>query len=208
MIWYFDRSFDRRFKTNTSGEIGIEKLYIESNNRQEGYCYEPSPTNIFMYIMKNLIIEYKDFIFIDMGSGKGRALLLASNFPFREIIGIEFSDILHRIAQNNICIYKSKNQKCFNIKSLCIDAVDYQFPNEHVVLYLYNPFREKIMSKVFDNIKKSIAKNHIKIVVIYYAPFFPHLIEECGFLNKKKEIQLPWDYTREQQSKSFLYFNY
>jgi tRNA G46 methylase TrmB len=36
----------------------------------------------------------------DLGSGRGRALLLASHVPFEQIIGIEVSPQLHRSLQS------------------------------------------------------------------------------------------------------------
>jgi hypothetical protein len=47
----------------------------------------------------------QDFTFIDLGSGKGRALLMASAYPFKRIIGVEFMPELHRVAQENIRKY-------------------------------------------------------------------------------------------------------
>ncbi len=47
----------------------------------------------------------QDFTFIDLGSGKGRVLLMASEYPFQKIIGVEFMPELHRAAQKNIAGY-------------------------------------------------------------------------------------------------------
>lgn len=84
--------------------------------------YEPTPTKVFLEIVGRLAIRYEDFAFYDFGSGMGGTLLLASTFPFREIVGIEFSETLHRRAVENIGIYKDPARRCSAIKSICMDA--------------------------------------------------------------------------------------
>jgi len=45
----------------------------------------------FLAMVSSLNLRFEDFTFIDFGSAKGRALLLASEFPFKKIIGVDFS---------------------------------------------------------------------------------------------------------------------
>jgi hypothetical protein len=87
-----------------------------------------------------------------VGSGKRRALLLASQFSFKEIIGVELSPSLHRIAYSNIQIYRDDFQRCRKIRSICGDAAKYQIPPEKAVFYLFNPFDEEVMHMVLSNI--------------------------------------------------------
>jgi hypothetical protein len=206
--WFFDRAFDRRFGTNTSQRIDLDALAIGSRNREHGVYYEATPTKVFKHIISNLkVAPYEEFVFVDFGSGKGRTLLLASDFPFKEIVGVEFSPVLHGIAQNNISIYRSRNQKSFNLKSVCVDAVEYSLPNENMLIYFYNPFRGPVMSKVLHNIKKSVAENRKKVILVYYNPLQSRTIEDLGFLTKKQEIHLPYDHTRDIQRRLFVYSN-
>src|SRR5579864_7137056 len=60
----------------------------------------------------------RDFTFIDLGSGKGRVLLMASDYPFKRIIGVEFMLELHRVAQKNIAGYSSDRQQCRQIETI------------------------------------------------------------------------------------------
>ena len=76
-------------------------------------------------MLSALPIDYRDFTFIDIGSGKGRTLLMASDYPFRRIIGVELLPELHRIAQENVRKYKNENQKSFAIVSQCVDAREF-----------------------------------------------------------------------------------
>ena len=75
-------------------------------------------------------------LFIDFGSGKGRALLLASELPFKKIVGIEFSPPLHEIARANWRNYLSATQRCKAVELLCLDVVEYAIPPEPAVMCL------------------------------------------------------------------------
>ena len=93
-------------------------------------------------MMQSLPIDYTQFTFIDLGSGKGRTLLIASDYPFRRIIGVELLGELHRIAQENIRTYQSPTRKCFALEIIRGDAREFTFPAEPSVIYLFNPLTE------------------------------------------------------------------
>lgn len=208
MQWYLDRSFDRKYGIDTTGRIEIEKLNVNSDNAKYGVYYEPTPTKIFRYIIKRIHIKHQDYVFIDYGSGKGRTLLLASDLPFKKIIGIEFSEYLHNIAKNNISVYRNKQQRCHNIQSLCVDAVSYSLPDEPCVIFFYNPFEPIVMEKVLSNIKSSIEQNPRNIILIYYNPLSDHLFRDLDIFKHKQKLRLPYDYTREYQRSLMIYSNF
>jgi hypothetical protein len=122
--WYLDGAFDRRYGTRTSAVILPDALALSGANAQHAVYYEPTPTRIFLYIMRRLSIAYEEFMFCDFGSGMARTLLLASRFRFREVVGVEFSEELHRQAMENRAVYRSRSQKCHVITLLCMDAAD------------------------------------------------------------------------------------
>lgn len=87
--------FDRKYGVNTDGEIGgwtyLSDLDIPSPNWIYGRNYAGIEPERFFAILESMSIPFEEFVFIDFGSGKGRALLMASEYPFKKIIGIEFS---------------------------------------------------------------------------------------------------------------------
>jgi hypothetical protein len=117
-----------------------------------------------------------------VGSGKRRALLLASQFSFKEIIGVELSPSLHRIAYSNIQIYRDDFQRCRKIRSICGDAAKYQIPPEKAVFYLFNPFDEEVMHMVLSNIEKSLHRVPREIYVIYLKPLHRDVLDQAKFL--------------------------
>jgi hypothetical protein len=132
--------------------------------------YQPTEPALFHEMLSAVPINFTDFTFIDLGSGKGRTLMMASDYPFRRIIGVELLPELNRIAQENLRKYSSPNQKCFALESLCEDARDFQFPAEPIVLYLFNPLPTAGLATVIANLDQSLRKHPRAVLVLYHNP--------------------------------------
>lgn len=120
---------------------------------------------------------YGEYTFIDLGSGKGRVLLLASELPFKEIIGVEVSPYLNECARKNILLYNSDTQRCRSIKSICQDAMEFTVPDGNVVFYLYNPFNKEVMHSVISKIEASAIKHPREMYIVYVNPAHSSIIE-------------------------------
>ncbi|QDT37699.1 class I SAM-dependent methyltransferase [Stratiformator vulcanicus] len=86
----------------TSGIVWQQDLGVSEKQAEQAVEYNPTTASQFGSILESLPIDYEQFSFVDLGSGKGRVLLMASEFPFREVVGVELSSQLHEIAANNI----------------------------------------------------------------------------------------------------------
>jgi len=181
-----ESEFDRKFHVDTGGEIHLSELDIQSPNSAFGNSYQPSPPKIFFEMLGAIDIPHGDYTFIDFGSGKGLVLLLASNYAFRRIIGVEFSPQLHRIAKQNIRNYQNPSQCCRNIELLLGDVVDYRIPEEPVVLYLFNPFNEKLVELLVANIRRSLEVKPRPVFVLYKNPIANEVFEKQAFLQTVK----------------------
>ena len=150
--------FDVTHGIETSTRIHAADLKTDSPNQIYSIGYWPTPTKIVEEALSAVSIRHEDFIFIDFGSGKGRVLLMASDYPFRKIIGIEFSPGLHVLAQDNVRRYSSSNQKCQDITSLHMDFTEFKLPIEPLVLFFYNPSTSIVMARVAANIARSLEE--------------------------------------------------
>lgn len=177
-----EHAFDRKYSTDTKDLVAASTLDVSEDKLGHAHGYEPTSIRLFNEILQELPISYQDYILVDFGSGKGRTLLLASNFPFKKIIGVEFSPRLNEIACNNIRIYKSESQKCYNLESLCVDANDFEIPDEKAVFYFFNPFDEHVMRAVLSNIKASLKKYPREIFIVYANPVYHELMNQAPFL--------------------------
>ncbi|HTM09968.1 MAG TPA: class I SAM-dependent methyltransferase [Verrucomicrobiae bacterium] len=166
---YFEpqHRFDRRHGVDTTGFIEPEDLGAPEANAQETGGYEPTPRAAFRRIIKNLGLDYERYTFVDMGSGKGAVLLYAADFPFQEIIGVEFSPALNRIAERNLAAYRGK-KRCARVKTLCMNAAAFPIPEGPAVLFLFNPFKGRTLETVSGNIERAVEAVAGDLVVVYY----------------------------------------
>ena len=132
-------------------------------------------------------ISFKNYTFIDIGSGKGKALFLASRFSFDKIIGLENNKYLYNVSYNNLKKVKSKSKikiykiSCFNF--------DYFKLNKKIIFYMYNPFNEKLTFKFLKKIKK-ISKTSKKNYLIFNGEneILKKIQKNMSFNLKKKII--------------------
>ena len=102
---------------------------------------------------------------------------MASEYPFRRIVGVEILPELERAQQENIRAFKSAAQQCTQIESVCADAREFQFPEEPVVLYLFNPLPEAALREVIG--KLSLVR---PLWILYHNPLHEELLAETGEL--------------------------
>ncbi len=179
-----DADYDWDYRVNTtSGAVGWrERLLGEFYS-----AYQPTEPAIFHEMLADLqqrsCLDFSLFTFIDLGSGKGRTLLMASDYPFSKIVGVELLPALNRIAQENVRQYHSESQKCFDIKSVCADATLFQFPLDPLVIFLFNPFAEVPLRAAISNINESLQAKRRPIYILYHNP------EHETVLNSSEELE-------------------
>jgi hypothetical protein len=180
--------FDAQFGVDTGGFIHPTELTIGSPNQVHAVAYGGSDPKAFRDALKTLPLGSRRFVFIDFGSGKGRALLLASEFSFKRIVGVEFAEELHEIALENLRRFKKYVPEGTAIESVCMDAVDYPLPDDHLVCYFCNPFNETIMSRILTNIRDSFLKVPREIFLVYYNPKLKYLLDQDVFFKRIGEV--------------------
>jgi len=147
-------------------------------------AYQPTEPALFHEMLCALAIDFTGFVFIDLGSGKGRTLLMAAEYPFLRIVGIELLPALDRVAQENLRKYTSATQKCFALESVCGDACEFEFPAKPTVLYLFNPLPEARLERVIENLERSLEAHPRKLSVLYHNPLLERVVANCSALRK------------------------
>ncbi len=117
-----NKMFDIKYNVETARDVELKHLKIDSPNAGAGVMYSGTDPKSFKALFNNWQIPFADFTFVDLGSGKGRVLLMASEYSFKKIIGVEFSEELNQTAQKNIRSYRNPAQKCREIEAVCQDA--------------------------------------------------------------------------------------
>jgi SAM-dependent methyltransferase len=171
-------AFDTMYGTDTAKILSVGALDIPDALLAHANRYEAVMPEVFDFIMDRLQLRHEDYLLVDVGSGKGRALLLASRLPFKGVIGIEISAALTEIAEHNIRIFGEENKRCRSIQVVCVDATAYELPLENMVLYLYNPFDAQVMRAFVSNVEKSLRDSPRKLFVAYHPPLHRILWDE------------------------------
>ena len=182
--------FDQEYGVETDGDLEgwtyLSDLEIPSSNWIHGNNYAPIEPARFRAILASLELKFEDFVFIDYGSGKGRALLMASEFPFKRIVGIEFSPELHAVALANLAKDLGSKSKCDSVESVCMDFLEFPLPPEPSVLFFFDPCDESVLAKMLAKISQSLAAHPRELRVIYVAPNAAkeRLLDAAGCLRK------------------------
>ena len=169
--------FDEMYGVDTCGIIDLGGQQVDSPNWRFGSTYQAIAPALFENIITRLDIRHDEYIFIDMGSGKGRALLLASAYPFKKIIGLEFSPKFHRVAVANIAKFRSEHRRCKDIRSVCMDATAFKIPPDPAVYYFYNPFEARVMEAVLENIERSLDNCSRSVWLVFLDTAIDELAE-------------------------------
>jgi SAM-dependent methyltransferase len=182
---YGDAEYDWDYRVNTtSAGVGWR-------DRLLGFFHSPyQPTESLLFhemigaVSARAGVDFREFVFLDLGSGKGRTLLLASDYPFRRIVGVELLPALNDVAQDNICKYQSASQKCFALESICGDAAEFAFPGEPTVLFLFNPFPERGLRRVIASLERSLREHPRRVYALYHNPLLEHVLSASIALKK------------------------
>lgn len=180
---YGDMEYDWEHRVNTtSGTVGWRERLLGIFHSP----YQPTDPFAFREMMAALPIDFREFTFIDVGSGKGRTLLMASEYPFRKILGVELIAELHRAAEENIAAHQAQapDAASIAIESVCMDARAFVFPATPLVIYLFNPLPEAGLRQVIRNLEESWRKSPRPVWILYHHPALESALAEAQWLQR------------------------
>jgi SAM-dependent methyltransferase len=182
---YGDVDYDWDYRVNTTGAaVGWRDRLLGVFHSP----YQPTEPALFHEMMEGLKhlanLDLSEFTFLDLGCGKGRTLLMASDYPFRRIVGVELLPNLAYVAEENLRVYKSESQKCFSIECVCADAVKFPLPGTPLILYLFNPFPETGLRQFLGHLERSIIENPRPVCLLYHNPVLEKVLAGSKILRR------------------------
>ena len=204
-LWEFARESTPSRRRQRYGDVEYDwDFHVDTTSATVGWRdrllglfhspYQPTEPALFHEMLASLMrasatlssarLDFRKFTFIDIGSGKGRALLMAADYPLRRILGIEILPALHRVAKENIAKYRSESQRCFAIDCLLGDGGEFVFPLEPTVLYLFNPLPESGLVRMIGNLERSLREHPRALFVLYHNPLLEPVLMENARLEK------------------------
>ena len=177
-----DEAMDRRYGIDTRGIVEANEVDCIGEHGTQSNGHEPIQRLLFERMLDAAAPDYAACTFIDFGSGKGRAVILAAHRPFHRVIGVEFSSALHAIAESNVSRFRTFMPTCVDIELRCEDAATTDIPPSSLLCFLYNPFGEVVLQKVCRRIFESFVAHPRQISILYRNPVCHHVLDECSFL--------------------------
>ncbi|GGD96868.1 hypothetical protein GCM10011515_15820 [Tsuneonella deserti] len=165
-----DREYDETHGVDTGGTQLLFDLTIDSPNAALGGSHIATVPRQFHSAMEGLDIDVADATFVDLGSGKGRALMMAAEYPFPKIVGVEFAAELDAICRTNL-------ERLGNRRISCElgDAAQFRFPGTDLVVFMNNPFDPVLVERIAARLVDSARAQPRTIRVIYINPRAPEL---------------------------------
>jgi hypothetical protein len=170
--------FDQMHGVDTSGLVPAKHLVTgHANDEHVTAYYGVAPS-----ILRTLIDQWRETIpphpisrytFIDIGAGKGRGLLVASEYRFRKVIGIELNPDMTAIARHNVAHWIGTHEADFTaprlapIEVLEQDALDFDFPATPTLLFLFHPFEAPVLKQLLRRIETQFAKRPGTLDLLY-----------------------------------------
>jgi hypothetical protein len=162
-----EHPIDRRYGTDTGGVISATTLRTGAAADIHNFGYVSSQPSIVRTALQT-IPDLADAVFVDMGCGKGRVLVVASEHPFRRIVGVELSPELCRIARANAARVAAQYPGRTPIEVVESDVLGFELPPGKLVIYIYNSFFPRMMKAVAEKIAHRISAE--PMFVVYYNP--------------------------------------
>ena len=183
--------FDTAHSVDTSG-------LIPSNDLATGRKHDPFTTGYYgmapsrfhgaieRWMASTPAAPIEEYSFVDLGCGKGRALMLASTYSFAGVSGVELNGTLAKTARKNMRIWQAANPNAASIRVRHGDASRYTFPDGPCLLYMFHPFGRPVMNLVLHNLARTFADRPQQLDIIYFNP------EEAGAIEGYGGFKLMW----------------
>jgi SAM-dependent methyltransferase len=164
--------FDEEFGVRTSGLVAGRHLKSGHRHDRHATAYYGVAPSVFQSLVKRWqrsrpAAAMEEFSFLDVGAGMGRAVLLAAELPFRQVLGVELNPTLARIAQRNLTVWRASGRARAPMRVVCGDAVEFSLPAGPCLAFLFNPFGAPVMRRLLMAWSKALAGRPAPLDILY-----------------------------------------
>jgi len=177
----YEIGFDLKYGTDTNPEFANHFFAAQDVDNYSAPYVGANPwvvSNCFDGLVR-LGVQLEHMSFLDIGSGKGRVMLMASMAGFKRIVGLELNPELCDITSKNFdanptLFQREKSMVCNE------DATTYVLPADINVVFLFNPFGCDLVRAVTLNLIHSFRASSRPIYIIYVNPVCSQVLIDCG----------------------------
>lgn len=174
--WARPHPFDLAHGTDTSGFVPASDCASDGVPAEQINFYGGSQPSIVRTLLATLPHRER-YAFVDVGCGKGRPLLVASEFGFRRLVGVELAPHLARVARANAATVAARHPGRTAIEILVGDATAVEPPADHVVYYLYNPFSRPLVQALVENVERQLKDRLQHAFFVCYNPVHGEVLD-------------------------------
>jgi SAM-dependent methyltransferase len=164
--------FDEEFGVRTSGLVAGRHMKSGHRHDRHATAYYGVAPSVFRTLVKRWqrsqpAAAMEEFCFLDVGAGMGRAVLLAAELPFRQVLGVELNPTLARIARRNLTVWRASGRVWAPMKIISGDAVEFGLPAGPCLAFLFNPFGAPVMRRLLTAWSRSLAGRSTPLDILY-----------------------------------------
>lgn len=152
-----DKVFDYRYGLETSEVVEVEQLDINEEQKESSVRYKPTRVRYFNKLMQSLSLP-KNCVFVDIGCGKGRIMLLAAKYGFSHVVGLEISSRLSEVARNNLIAFHRHHPDLSPTTVICENVLNHRLEGNEGVFFLFWPFDRSVTISFLDAVRDSVEK--------------------------------------------------
>jgi hypothetical protein len=179
--------FDLKHGVRTSGLIAGRHLANGHRHDRHATAYYGIAPSVFHSLVRRWrrsrpAASIEQTTFVDIGAGMGRAMLLAAEMPFKEVVGVELNSTLVRAAQKNLTICRNSSRVLAAMRIVDGDAVGFVFPPGVCVAFMFNPFGPPVMRRMLDSMARQFRGRAGELDLLYVNNEQEHVIDQrAGF---------------------------
>jgi SAM-dependent methyltransferase len=187
-LWHRKPEIDRALGIDTTGLLPNLLLRTGHAADQAAHAYLGINANVLRCALE-AIPAIERFSFVDLGAGKGRAVAVASAFPFRAILGIELNPELCRLAARNATIIAQREPARTRIEIRQGDASVPALPEGPMVVLLYHSFGRNLVQRLAAHLE--VAARHRELFFVYVNPVYGDVFDEASGFTRWFAEQIP-----------------
>ena len=179
--------FDEEFGVRTSGLVAGRHLksgHLHDRHVTAYYGVAPSVFHALIRRWRKSRLDWalEEVNFIDVGAGMGRAVLLAAELPFRQVVGVELNPTLARIARKNLAVWRASGRARAPMRMVCRDAVEFRLPQGPCLAFMFNPFGAPVMRRLLAYWRKALEGRPGQLDILYVNNEQERVLErQAGF---------------------------
>jgi SAM-dependent methyltransferase len=159
-------AFDLEYGTDTFTRAQVR--VSESVSPEEmSWGYGPVNQDFFREMMNAIKLPLSPYAFIDVGVGKGAALMLASEYAFRRYIGVDINEDLIRAGRANVAAFNARTQRTLDPEWVRCDFMRWPLPPEDSLFFLNNPFPDALSLEAVEHISVSLRDQPRRALLVY-----------------------------------------